>query len=122
VRPLVEGEARAPVGGLGAVPALEWLVATVDLLVHGERRVAGEGLATAAPAGPLTRVAVEVAGEVRALVEGLGALGGACVGSHPDARWAVRAEQRAAPGGLLAGTALVGPIARVHRGCALGHE
>lgn len=25
VRPLVEGEARAPVGGLGAVPALEWL-------------------------------------------------------------------------------------------------
>lgn len=42
MRPLVEGEARAAVEGLGEVPALEWLVATVDLLVHGERGVAGE--------------------------------------------------------------------------------
>lgn len=90
MRPLVEGEARG-VDGLAAVPALEWFVAVVDLLVHGERGVAGEGLATAALVGPLARVGAKVVGEVRALVAGLAALG-ACVRPLPGVCSRVRAE------------------------------
>lgn len=36
--------------------------------MHGERGVAGEGLATATLVGPLARVDAKVVGEVRALV------------------------------------------------------
>ena len=54
--------------------ALEWLVAAVDLLVHRERRVAGEGLAAPALVWLPARVDAEVASEVHALVEGLATL------------------------------------------------
>lgn len=97
VRPLVEGEAREAVEGLAALHALEWLVAAVDLLVHCERGVAGEGLATPALVWLLAGVDAEVVSEVPALVEGLATLA---------------ARIRPLPG-VHAGSALIGPLARV---------
>lgn len=49
-------------------------LAAVDLLVHCERGVAGEGLAAPALVWLLATVDAEVASEVRALVEGLATL------------------------------------------------
>lgn len=59
--------------------------------MHGERGVAGEGLATAALVGPLARVVAKVVGEVCALVACLAALG-ACVRPLPGVRSRLRAE------------------------------